>query len=485
MPPSSRAWRVAPIVAIVTLFAGYAAIARFGLEAYPMSGDEYSYLFQAEVFAKGRLSVPAPPHAELFDLDHVVLDEVARSKYPPGWPALLSLGCRAGAPWLVNPVLGALTLSLLHALLRRLRTERIALATVVVVGASPFFALNAASYHSHTTTLLMLTACAYGVLRGGASRLAWTALGGLALGYALLTRPFEAALFAVGMVVLWRTPKVIAACAAGAALVAAAMLPYQAAQFGSPFRTGYAAYEPHQLELYGRGNTIALSPSYAVSLKAWWDHLEWFVDLPAWLAPGLLALAILGAVVPPKLPAREETLLRRVLLAFPATSALGIVFRGLGYGDGYGPRYLLDQLLPIAFFFSAGCARLAVWWTLVAKVGSASLRRVPAILLAGVVGVALLRTATLTERSREEIDRRQALPRAVAAAGLHDAVVIVEARFPARFTRNGAAFDGDVVYVTAGGHPSWEVASFFPERSTFVAVERGPAAWSITPVMPR
>src|SRR5271165_3947439 len=86
----------------------YALLARMALHAFPFSGDEYSYLLQAELFARGLLRAPAPPHADLLRVDHVVIDEWVRSKYPPGTSALLALGVLAGAPWIVTPIEGVI-----------------------------------------------------------------------------------------------------------------------------------------------------------------------------------------------------------------------------------------------------------------------------------------------------------------------------------------------------------------------------------------
>ncbi len=75
----------------------YACVARYVLDAFPFAGDEYSVALQAKLFAHGLLRVPAPAHAEWLGVDHVVIDDWVRSKYPPGMAALLSLGERARA----------------------------------------------------------------------------------------------------------------------------------------------------------------------------------------------------------------------------------------------------------------------------------------------------------------------------------------------------------------------------------------------------
>src|SRR5215469_1306749 len=82
-PAVSRYGRRAALV-IVCAGVFYALLARFALEGYPYSGDEYSTVLQAEGFARGVLKAPAPPYADWVAVDHVVIDQFVRSKYPPG-----------------------------------------------------------------------------------------------------------------------------------------------------------------------------------------------------------------------------------------------------------------------------------------------------------------------------------------------------------------------------------------------------------------
>src|SRR5579862_3485420 len=69
----------------------YACVARYVLHAFPFAGDEYSVVLQAKLFAHGLLRAPAPAHTEWLGVDHVLVDQWVRSKYPPGMAALLAL----------------------------------------------------------------------------------------------------------------------------------------------------------------------------------------------------------------------------------------------------------------------------------------------------------------------------------------------------------------------------------------------------------
>jgi hypothetical protein len=89
-------------------------------QQFPISGDDYSYLYQAKLFASGKMYAEDP----LYDRDLPFYDCLATycfrddqghrfSQYPPGWPALLAVGVNLGTPSLINPLLGALLIFLM------------------------------------------------------------------------------------------------------------------------------------------------------------------------------------------------------------------------------------------------------------------------------------------------------------------------------------------------------------------------------------
>ena len=86
------------VVILIACGAMYALVARFALDGFPYSGDEYSLFLQGDLFAHGLIKAPAPAHADWLRVDHVIIDDWVHSKYPPGAAALLALGIRAGVP---------------------------------------------------------------------------------------------------------------------------------------------------------------------------------------------------------------------------------------------------------------------------------------------------------------------------------------------------------------------------------------------------
>lgn len=174
-----------------------AALVSLGiLERVPHVEDEAAYLFQAQVFAIGRLSVPTPPYPESYWSPFVLDHQGQRfGKYPPGYPLLLSLGVRAGTPWIINALLGSLGLWSIAYLGREIYSPTTGLLAAALGLSCPVFLAESASLLSHPTSLfftaLFLWAFAR-ILRETGGQRQYAALAGLALGWLIITRPYDA-----------------------------------------------------------------------------------------------------------------------------------------------------------------------------------------------------------------------------------------------------------------------------------------------------
>lgn len=138
------------------------------LQHFANSGDEQSYLFQARLFASGKLFVEDPIYNPAHPLNRYVAADAMNdiggrrfSKYSPGWPALLSLGIRAGAPWIVNPILAAFTMYLLLCYVRKRMGGEFVGTAWWLLTLCPFFFLSVASFGSHTSAMTFLFAAFY------------------------------------------------------------------------------------------------------------------------------------------------------------------------------------------------------------------------------------------------------------------------------------------------------------------------------------
>jgi hypothetical protein len=174
---------------------GSAALTYAVLDPIPHIEDETAYLFQAKVFANGRLYAPAPALPEFFPSSWIITHQDRWfAVFPPGWPLLLAVGTKAGTPALVNPILTGLCVLVLFGLLREASERTAAAYGTALSVASPFFLFMGASFMSHTAMLLfasLSTLCHLKALRRDGSR-GWFLLAGLSSGMAVLIRPPDA-----------------------------------------------------------------------------------------------------------------------------------------------------------------------------------------------------------------------------------------------------------------------------------------------------
>ena len=222
-----------------------------------ISDDENAYVFMAQLFAAGKILVPAPPESlrPFFENQFLIIrDGKMYGIYFPGHPAALAIGEWLGGLHWVSTVAGTLTVPLAFAIARRLFGQRTALLALPMLLLSPYFVFSSATLLAHSTMAVLLMTFVYAALRAHATpgALRWWLLAGAALGWAALTRPFSAPAFAapwLGWLALrlWtaRSPRALMGAGASVLIMIGAgllLLAYQQALSGSPFESGYQTY---------------------------------------------------------------------------------------------------------------------------------------------------------------------------------------------------------------------------------------------------
>jgi len=177
-------------------------LAVFDLPA-PITNDERSYLYQAELFSEGRLAEPLSAAPAALARRQVLDDSrtgLRFSKYPPGTALALTPGVLSGQPAWMTALAALLDLVLLAALARRLELPHPRLAPLFLA-VSPFFLLVQTSFQSEVFTLPAALGgylCLLQVRRSSARHpLAWALGVGACTGWVLLTRPLTGAVLAL------------------------------------------------------------------------------------------------------------------------------------------------------------------------------------------------------------------------------------------------------------------------------------------------
>ena len=218
-------------------------------DGVPGTYDGCMYLFQARLFSHGMLSAEVPPEPQFFENVLVILSDKWYTQFPPGFPAVLTVGVLLRIPWLVNPLLGALTIGGIYLIAKELYDDNIAKLSALLACTSSFFLFMSSEFMAHTSTLFFITTAFLSFVWMVKKKrpLLSAIVCGTALGIALLCRPYTTAWFCVYLgiaAIVMRKQLSIQHILIGAVpLIAAALafLVYNAATTGHPLLFGYIA----------------------------------------------------------------------------------------------------------------------------------------------------------------------------------------------------------------------------------------------------
>jgi hypothetical protein len=192
----------------LALALGFFAIESFVSSALNAQGitmsDEAAYRFEALVLNTGHLMAPAPPGATekpettpapIEFSHHILLKKGWYTKYPLGWPFVLSLSERFGVGWITNPLLGLGILLCTFAIGRMIAGPLVGLMAVVLLALSPSFLSQCALLMPHPLAGLCITGSFWAGLAGlRHRRLSYFALMFLLIGLTFHVRPYTALL---------------------------------------------------------------------------------------------------------------------------------------------------------------------------------------------------------------------------------------------------------------------------------------------------
>lgn len=355
----SRSPRMELALLVVSSTALYAMLAHVVFDARPLLVDEIFQVWQARVFAEGRLTSALPAHPEFFSGMHLVETERGVfSHFPPGHSLLLMIGELVRAPWLIVPLAAALAAAAFARYLRVAEPHAtVRLAAVLFLAFAPFIAFMSATYMNHMTSLMWLMIAIAALARavedtGSHTRAALVC--GLALGAAGTIRPIDAVAFALPaaawlLVRALRQParwREAIAAAIGVAIPLAALMWFNARTTGHPLMLGYEL-------LWGREHGLGFrstpwgafhTPARGLELiNLYFLRLQTF--LYEWPIPSLVPV-IGGLALAPRLDRYDRYLL--------GSAGLLVIMHFAFWHDGFylGPRYMIP-LVPVLALWTA------------------------------------------------------------------------------------------------------------------------------------
>jgi hypothetical protein len=355
--------------AALVSFGAYALTAVLLFKGRPIFLDEMSQLLQARAYAGGSLTTPTGPYPEFTSILHTVYaNGRAFAHFAPGGPAMLALGTLIGAPWLVNPLCGAIAVGAFAWFVLATEPQRtVAVGAVALFAFAPFMLFMSASHMSHVTTLMWTTvamAALVATLREGV-RPGAAFLCGFSLGAAAAIRPVDGFVFALpaGLWLFWRAARetvrgdaarrraawVELLCAGvGVALPILAMMWVNSRTTGAPLLFGFEVLwgKRHNLGFHDAPWGPPHTPVRGI------EQLNlYFLRLQTYLFDGPVPslLAAVGALA----LARRVSATDRYLAASGAL-LLGLYWAYWGYALMLGPRFMF----PLIPAFALWTARL-------------------------------------------------------------------------------------------------------------------------------
>lgn len=342
----------------------YVVVAWLVFNGRPLLIDEIIQVFQARIFAHGRLWLPAPAYPEFSSSMHLIDTGRVYGQFPAGGPAMLAIGSLLHAEWIVGPLAGGVSAWAFARLLRRveprLAVRRFALALFAL---APFVVFMSGSHMNHVTAsmwLVLATTALFAAMADGDGRLGAALACGFSLGMAATIRPVDALVFALpaGGWFLFRALRQGAwrsmlAAGLGVAIPVALLCAVNWATTGAPLRFGYTV-------MWGRSHDLGFHAAPWGDVHTPARGLEllnlYFLRLQGYLFetpfPALLpAIAWLGF-------GREHDEADRY---FVVSSALLCLLYAAYWHDGFylGPRFLFP-LAPALALFSARALTLPV-----------------------------------------------------------------------------------------------------------------------------
>jgi hypothetical protein len=467
------------ILFIVTFFL-YILVERLAFLDYPLTPDEYAYLYQARIFARGQWTVPAHPLQAFFRCAFIAEhDGRLFSIMPVGWSLMLVPGILLGIPWVISPLCTALGVSLTYQVGRSLYGHRAGLLAAILMAVSPFVVFHAGTYLPHQAGLAAFMAFLLLFIRmerGEAGTYAYVLLGFITAAIPLIHQLELFMLLPFFLVFAFRffkgsvypRHKLILAGVICLVLFSSFTAWHQNRVTGSPTQVPFKVYVDD--DNYLSENFVSMHPVGIYSLFTLKQRVTWTIRRVLAFNYSLFPLAPIFIFLAPFLPGRRRW--DFLLLGSALSLWTGYMIYNSWGGVQFGPRY---------YFPSVGIAYLliTVAFLRLASMGKDWLRRGVALLVV-LICVYSIGLSTLLVRLVPEVVRNMKIIQNAGAylgeQGIHNSVLLLytyeselrtEPNGICLRARNSLDFDDDNLVAVDMGRKNGELMAFYPERRFF------------------
>lgn len=443
-------------VALFTILSVY--VAAYILDSFPNSADEYAYLFQAEAISRGKLWDTPHQLKDFFEFHHIAqINNMWIGRFPPGWPLVLAAAYVASIPtYMINVVLGAISLVVLYLFCKRFYNERVAVWATICTAFTATVIFNAASFFSHTSSFLeMLLFVYFFYLYIDKKKAQHALLAGFFLGLLTITRYFTAFLIFIPFFVYLvyndklKSFQTLVLIGLGAIPPMLFLLWYNYAITGDPLLpVTMWAYDDEALG-FVNGHTPIKGAEYVMR------RILMFI---AWVSPAFLILY--GVLLWNKIKNKSERLLHPEDYAF-VLLMIGYFFYYHNGGNQYGPRFYFEAIPFVIVFGLVKVLQTRNRWGL-------------ALIITGSV-YALIKIPIIATHEHAIIKEREHVYQLVEEKGVRNAVVFIGSGagllrpMPNKdLTRNDKSYKNDVIYALDLKEKNKELINYYKGRKFYI-----------------
>lgn len=436
---------------------------KYRFMTFPQGGDDAAYLYQAKLLSQGRLWAPSHPLKEFFQTDYIINHNgKTYAEYTLGTPMFLALGFLVGAPWLVNPLLGSLSLIFLYLIAARFFDESIARYGTILISASIYFLIICATYTSHPTTLFCLSVFLFTFIKTIDEEVwFYPLISGLFFGIAINSRQLTAVSFAIpfwiwGFYRLVREEKKILPLAglfiAGSALPILGLMIVNNLQNGGPLVFGHTIYN-------GPKKTYGFTDEYNFLYAVGTYFFRWRYIAQQWVSflffPAVIFILLLFSCFGKELNRRLIWwALFSVSLAYlPVISNLWHI------------RYYFVPVLLLIFLVPLGLRHLGLWL----KHRFHELEP-DSIIFVFVIACFFYFLKSISLAPDHMVTQYMRPYRVVQEAAISNAVVFVKGTLyftPNWYSRNSPDYNDDILYAIDLGEENKKLMGYYPNRSYY------------------
>ncbi|HZL37125.1 MAG TPA: glycosyltransferase family 39 protein [Tepidisphaeraceae bacterium] len=210
--PSRKAMNRAAIV-IALIAAGYFVLTAFNQDRdlFPKTHDDCSYAIGMQMLARGRLWMPALALPDFFDAFYILVRPVYCSLYFPGTALLYAPGVWLHLPiWLMPALASGAVVGVMYRIVAELIDGAAGMLAALMMVSLSWFRVYSVLITSHVPMLLLGLLMVLAWMRWRQRRaFRWAAAVGLLAGWAAITRPADAVIYAlpVGIAMFWEIIK--------------------------------------------------------------------------------------------------------------------------------------------------------------------------------------------------------------------------------------------------------------------------------------